>query len=204
MTTMKVADKDYENSINVTVEWRNITLNAQTAAGPKAILKGLTGHASPGELVAIMGPSGAGKTTLLNCLAQRTPGALGGEVLLNGVAWREQFFAILAYMPQDEVFLAELTPREHLGFMAQLRLHKSASDFQSARVEQVISEMKLQGVANQVDLWTCKTLTSKAPTLAHLLSRRFLEYTSVLLFLLPSCPAARSLPPPASSRLISP
>jgi ABC-type multidrug transport system ATPase subunit len=69
-----------------------------------------------------MGPSGAGKTSLLNSLAQRNAG-FGGEVRLNGEPWRESFFSVLAYMPQDEMFLHELTPREHLGFMAQLRLH---------------------------------------------------------------------------------
>lgn len=41
----------------VVVQWKGISLHAQTPAGPKAILRGLTGHASPGELVAIMGPS---------------------------------------------------------------------------------------------------------------------------------------------------
>ena len=75
-------------NIPVTVEWRSVSLHAQTPAGPKAILRGLSGFASPGELVAIMGPSGAGKTSLLNCLAQRSAG-YSGEVLLNGVPWRE-------------------------------------------------------------------------------------------------------------------
>ena len=136
-------------SIPVTIEWRNLTLHAQTPAGPKAILRGLTGHASPGELVAIMGPSGAGKTTLLNCLAQRAPG-YGGEVLLNGVPWRENFFSILAYMPQDEMFLGELTPREHLTFMSKFRLHGLSEGPQAARVATVIGEMQLEGVADKL------------------------------------------------------
>jgi ABC-type transport system involved in cytochrome bd biosynthesis fused ATPase/permease subunit len=38
-------------------------------SGTKPILQGLTGHARPGELLAIMGPSGCGKSTLLDALA---------------------------------------------------------------------------------------------------------------------------------------
>ena len=64
-----------DETIAVTLEWQDITLHAQTVSGPKAILSGLSGHANPGELVAVMGPSGAGKTSLLNCLAQRSAGA---------------------------------------------------------------------------------------------------------------------------------
>ena len=136
-------------SIPVTVEWKNITLNVSTPSGPKSILRGLSGHAQPGELVAIMGPSGAGKTSLLNCLAQRSPG-FGGEVSLNGALWRQQFFSVLAYMPQDEMFLPELTPREHLTFMSQLRLCSASETVQKRRVEQVLSEMKLGGVADNL------------------------------------------------------
>jgi len=72
-----------------------------------------------------MGPSGAGKTSLLNSLAQRNA-SFGGNVLLNGEPWRDAFFSVLAYMPQDEMFLYELTPREHLSYMAQLRLHQKS------------------------------------------------------------------------------
>ena len=74
----------------------------------------------------------------MNCLAQRSPG-YGGEVLLNGVPWRDQFSSMLAYMPQDEMFLNDLTAREHLHFMSQLRLHTSSKSFQAERVEKVPS-----------------------------------------------------------------
>jgi len=134
--------ESYRNNTPVTVGWSDITLQVQTTEGEKTILHGLNGHAAPGELVAIMGPSGAGKTSLLNCLAHRHSG-FGGEVMytnyfgvetqpclkpfprqvnLNSVPWKESFHSILAYMPQDEIFLAELTVREHLTFMAMLRI----------------------------------------------------------------------------------
>lgn len=47
------------------------------------------GKASPGRLLAIMGPSGAGKTTLLNTIAGQLPRnknmKLTGQLLVDGV-----------------------------------------------------------------------------------------------------------------------
>jgi ABC-type multidrug transport system ATPase subunit len=41
----------------------------QDTATEKCVLRNNSGHASPGEMLAILGPSGAGKTSLLNLLA---------------------------------------------------------------------------------------------------------------------------------------
>merc|ERR1740138_896147 len=59
----------------------------------KKILRGITGVARPGQVLAVIGPSGGGKTTLLNALAGRIRGVdaageplLAGPVTLNGRA----------------------------------------------------------------------------------------------------------------------
>jgi ABC-type glutathione transport system ATPase component len=54
----------------VFLTWEDLYVTVSNGKnGTKSILQGLTGHARPGELLAIMGPSGCGKSTLLDALA---------------------------------------------------------------------------------------------------------------------------------------
>ncbi|CAF4449679.1 unnamed protein product, partial [Adineta steineri] len=84
----------------------------------KLLLKGVSGIAKPGQLVAIMGASGAGKTTLLNILTQRRPGTLKvtGEVRVNGTKMDRNINRVSGYVQQEELFIASMTTRERLHF----------------------------------------------------------------------------------------
>jgi len=53
-----------------------------------AVLENISFHCSPGQVIALLGPTGSGKTTLLNVIAgvipHYFPGELTGMVLING------------------------------------------------------------------------------------------------------------------------
>jgi ABC-type multidrug transport system ATPase subunit len=79
---------------------------------------------SPGELVAIVGPSGAGKTTLLEAIAGVSP-PTSGSVSLNGIdlhANLRSFRSVLGYVPQDDIIHADLALEDTLRYAARLRL----------------------------------------------------------------------------------
>ncbi len=102
--------------------------------------------------MAIMGASGAGKSTLLNALTFRNTGGLqvegsrfvnGNPVSPNGLT------AVSAYIMQDDLFIGTLTPREHLEFMARVRMDRSVPKHRrKERVDAVIQELGLMKCQN--------------------------------------------------------
>src|ERR1700726_1834577 len=73
-----------------------------------------------GEIVALLGPNGAGKTTTLRCIAGvLAPSA--GDVRVAGEAGRVARERRIAYVPELPVVYDDLTPAEHLAFVAAAR-----------------------------------------------------------------------------------
>ncbi|PSC69664.1 ABC ATP-binding isoform 1 [Micractinium conductrix] len=117
----------------------------------KTILDGLGGHAAPGQLLAVMGPTGSGKTSLLNALAGRLPtgGTLEGSVTVNGQHRGPGFRSITAFVTQDDVLFGTLTVRETLRFAAGIRLPAAVGDAaKAALVDRVIQHL---GLAKSAD-----------------------------------------------------
>ncbi|MBK6467566.1 MAG: ATP-binding cassette domain-containing protein [Rhodobacter sp.] len=81
-------------------------------------LNGVTLRVSPGETVALVGPSGAGKTTILQLL-MRFYDPQGGEITLDGIPLRDMaradFRAAIALVPQDPVIFAA-SARDNIRF----------------------------------------------------------------------------------------
>ena len=73
-----------------------------------------------GEVVALLGPNGAGKTTTLTCVAGLlAPSA--GTIRIAGDDGRSARERRAAYVPEIPVVYDDLTPAEHLGFVAAAR-----------------------------------------------------------------------------------
>nr|QUF59466.1 ATP-binding cassette transporter Abcg-like1-2 [Brachionus angularis] len=115
--------------------------------GYKIKHKEINGIVKPGQLCAIMGASGSGKTTLLNVLNFRNKGKLkiDGEVKINGqVADWDKITRYSGYVQQDDLFNGTLTVREHLTFVAMLKMgSKYTIEERHQRVDEVIQELNL-------------------------------------------------------------
>ncbi|CAH1245185.1 ABCG1 [Branchiostoma lanceolatum] len=123
----------------------------KTTPATTHILRGVSGIAKSGTLLAIMGSSGAGKTTLLNTLTQRNCSQfdIEGAVKVNGQPWNRNISSMSAYIQQNDLFVEILTVREHLIFQASLRMDKHITrDNRMELVEEVINEMGLSKCAD--------------------------------------------------------
>lgn len=113
---------------DVHIEWENLTLSVP--ALPRPILRGVSGRALPGRVLAICGPSGSGKTSLLTAIA----GRLGAEkgVVLEG-AFRVNRVLVggigeAAFVPQEDVFFSQLTVRETMELATKMQGEEGGED----------------------------------------------------------------------------
>ncbi|KAL7262895.1 hypothetical protein ACSBR1_001124 [Camellia fascicularis] len=91
----------------------------------KSIVDGVTGSVSPGEVLALMGPSGGGKTTLLNLLSQ--------------IKQR------IGFVLQDDIVSPHLTVKETLTYGALLCLpNTSTQEQKKERAMHVITQLGLE------------------------------------------------------------
>lgn len=116
----------------------------------KEILKGISGVAKSGEVLAIMGPSGAGKTMLLNLLTlEDGPGEVSGDVRLNGKPLtRREFQKHCAVVTQVDRHWAFLTCRESVALSADLYLGDMSAEEKAARVDVVLKRTGLESCAD--------------------------------------------------------
>lgn len=86
--------------------------------GDRTVLDGINLTVSEGEFYALMGPNGSGKSTLSSILASVT-GYDSGTVSIHGKE-PERARNIIAYIPQENFAVPQLSGRENLCYFASL------------------------------------------------------------------------------------
>ncbi len=113
---------------------------------PSSLLQNITFSVEPGDFVGIVGPNGAGKTTLFRALVGEKP--TQGRILLykndgtqedfeefydNPEYWMSQ----VGYVPVDNILHGELTVRQALLHIGQLRLPGKSDDEILTKIQRV-------------------------------------------------------------------
>ncbi|XP_059313769.1 ABC transporter G family member 1 [Lycium ferocissimum] len=147
----------------VFLAWEDLWVTASSLkGGNKTILKGLTGYARPGELLAIMGPSGCGKSTLLDSISGRLGSSTrqSGDILING---RKQTLAYgtFAYVTQEDTLIATLTVKEAVYYSAELQLPNSMPKSEKKQIaDMTMKEMGLQDATEtRIGGWSGKGIS---------------------------------------------
>eukprot|EP00735_Rhodelphis_limneticus_P014337 TRINITY_DN8348_c0_g1::TRINITY_DN8348_c0_g1_i1::g.29096::m.29096 TRINITY_DN8348_c0_g1::TRINITY_DN8348_c0_g1_i1::g.29096 ORF type:complete len:648 (+),score=164.82,sp/Q64343/ABCG1_MOUSE/32.13/2e-94,ABC2_membrane/PF01061.19/4.5e-40,ABC_tran/PF00005.22/6.2e-26,ABC_tran/PF00005.22/3.6e+03,ABC2_membrane_3/PF12698.2/4.7e-09,AAA_21/PF13304.1/0.051,AAA_21/PF13304.1/0.00089,AAA_21/PF13304.1/3.6e+03,DUF258/PF03193.11/6.6e-05,SMC_N/PF02463.14/26,SMC_N/PF02463.14/0.15,ABC2_membrane_2/PF12679.2/2.2e+03,ABC2_ len=137
-------------TVRLTVKNMSYSVPHPETDEPLELLHDINCDFKPGQFIALMGPSGAGKTTLLNVLRGKGNGVVDGDILLDGKEIDLRQFKILStFVPQDDIMLRCLTPREILYFAARLRLPQSWTREQcDARVEEILEMLRLTKCAD--------------------------------------------------------
>jgi branched-chain amino acid transport system ATP-binding protein len=107
--------------------------NLESGYGSLKVLRKLSMHVSPGEIVTIIGANGAGKSTLLRTISGQL-GARGGQILFNGeeigkLAPEKIVFMGCSLVPEGRQVFATMTVKENLilGGYVQYRKKKMSA-----------------------------------------------------------------------------
>ena len=111
--------------------------------GDHIAVNDLTLTVEPGKIYGFLGPNGAGKSTTMNIITGYL-GATSGEVKINGFdifAQPEEAKKCVGYLPEIPPLYVDMTVREYLNFVAELKGVKHAQ-----RKQQVLAAARRTGL----------------------------------------------------------
>lgn len=103
-----------------------------------------------GEVVGFLGPNGAGKTTTMNMITGFIE-PTEGQITINGydiVKKSKKAKKQIGYMPENVPLYSDLTVKEFVSYMAELKLVKKAQ--RKEEVQRVLKETGLIEVQNKL------------------------------------------------------
>ena len=124
---------------NVTKKYANITA-----------VDNISFEVKDGEVVGFLGPNGAGKTTTMNMITGFID-STEGQIIVNGydIAKKpKKAKKQIGYMPEGVPLYSELTVKEFVSYMAELKLLKGKQ--KKEEVQKTIEETGLEDVENKL------------------------------------------------------
>lgn len=128
------------------IEVKNVTKKY----GSTIAVNNISFEVKDGEVVGFLGPNGAGKSTTMNMITGFIEPTVG-QIIVNGndISKRpRKAKKEIGYMPEGVPLYYELTPREFVSYMAELKLVKRRDRKQE--VEKVLAEVGLTDVQNKL------------------------------------------------------
>lgn len=119
--------------------------NLSKTYGTVQALKNVSYTFEPG-VYGILGANGAGKSTMINLITDnvsRDSGGNGGKILFDGVdilKLGKKFRALVGYMPQQQGFYEDFSPKAFLKYMAEIKGVRGRND-KGQTVNQQIDEL---------------------------------------------------------------
>lgn len=117
--------------------------------GELTAVDGITFTLEPGHVLGFLGPNGAGKSTTMKMLAgflaptSGSASVCGHDVVDDAIAAKR----VVGYLPEGAPSYGEMTPRQFLNFVADIRGLRGARRTQ--RIDDVIERLHLHGVLEQ-------------------------------------------------------
>ena len=128
------------------IEVKNVTKKY----GNKIAVDNISFEVKDGEVVGFLGPNGAGKSTTMNMITgfiEPTDGTIminGNDISKKAKKAKKQ----IGYMPENVPLYHELTVKEFIKYMAELKFVKRPE--RKAEVDKVIKEAGLENVKNRL------------------------------------------------------
>ena len=123
--------------------------------GTVQALKDISYTFKPG-IFGILGANGAGKSTMINLITDnvaRDKGSAGGSILYDGqdiLKLGSRFRGIIGYMPQQQGFYEDFSPKAFLRYMAEIKGIKGKNEKGQTvkeQIDELLEVVNLTGVA---------------------------------------------------------
>jgi len=127
------------------IETRNLTKRY----GSFTAVDGISFRVEPGQVLGFLGPNGAGKSTTMKMIAGFLAPTAGGATVAGFDVESQPMEArrALGYLPEGAPSYGEMSPREFIGFVADVR--GLAGERRERRMDDVVGRLHLERVLEQ-------------------------------------------------------